>query len=298
MYYEDQGWHKMLTFEEILSCAIDVCSDYGISVTKDMILSKSRSSIVTYPRHIIAYLCMELLGMGPSQTGKALNRDHATVIHSRKLVGQMAPVDSVYGSMLTRVCNKLGVEPPVNTIAQPNLFGKISISKLSSGADSKHPVHLEGGCRCEGRMKVLGYDDFVSLLSHHPEECCHYCLRSIQGIAEQKDNDCISPVRWTNEERKDLEKWRTGYKYDKGDLSKSKNIDPIKMGVKHKSLLGKKYRKEYSKRYVRHHREGAGCRHDDGSRSLPHEEFCKLQLENEESTCKLCRVENPKNHMK
>lgn len=70
----DQG--SSLTVDNI----IDIVSDH-FGIAKGDILSKKRNAEIAQPRQIVMYLCREVLDLPYKAIGKALSRDHSTVMH-------------------------------------------------------------------------------------------------------------------------------------------------------------------------------------------------------------------------
>ena len=68
---------KIITSDLIIDV---VCDHFGI--TRDMMLSKSRSNDIAKPRQIVMYLCKNMTNLSLDTIGSHLGgRDHATVIH-------------------------------------------------------------------------------------------------------------------------------------------------------------------------------------------------------------------------
>ena len=64
-----------------------VCDHYGI--TREMMLSKNRSSDIARPRQIVMYLCKNMTNLSLDSIGAHLGgRDHATVIHGVKSMAE------------------------------------------------------------------------------------------------------------------------------------------------------------------------------------------------------------------
>jgi chromosomal replication initiator protein len=66
-------------------------------LTRDDLLSKSRSRPLTTARHVAMYLLRELTGLSLIKIGDEFNRDHTTVLHGiKKIEGLMPARGSVY----------------------------------------------------------------------------------------------------------------------------------------------------------------------------------------------------------
>ena len=70
-----------------------VAEHYRIQMS-DM-TSKRRMQNIAFPRQVAMYLCTQLTGMSLVSIGQAFGgRDHGTVIHARKTVGNQMEVDA------------------------------------------------------------------------------------------------------------------------------------------------------------------------------------------------------------
>ena len=75
---------KIITSDLIIDV---VCDHFGI--TRDMMLSKSRSNDIAKPRQIVMYLCKNMTNLSLDMIGSHLGgRDHATVIHGVRTMSE------------------------------------------------------------------------------------------------------------------------------------------------------------------------------------------------------------------
>ena len=61
-----------------------ICADWGI--TRDNLFSQVRQRRFVVPRHICQFLLFEKCKLNYSKIGRMFERDHTSIIHSRKLV--------------------------------------------------------------------------------------------------------------------------------------------------------------------------------------------------------------------
>jgi chromosomal replication initiator protein len=75
-----------------------VCAVLGLS--RDELLSPSRSARVTRARHLAMYLARDLSGQSLAQIARAFRRDHSTVLHAvRRVASQLEPGSSLHRSL-------------------------------------------------------------------------------------------------------------------------------------------------------------------------------------------------------
>jgi chromosomal replication initiation ATPase DnaA len=77
-------------FEKILNV---ICKAYNI--TKEELLSKNRSGMVSLARHTL-YRSLTHMGLNLPETGRATGRDHATVRHGIKVYKNMYETDEIF----------------------------------------------------------------------------------------------------------------------------------------------------------------------------------------------------------
>jgi len=77
------GYRNALSSELIRDFIAD---QYNVSV--DALQSKSRKKVFAFPRQVSMYLARKLTEEPLSEIGKALNRDHSTVVHSIRVVNE------------------------------------------------------------------------------------------------------------------------------------------------------------------------------------------------------------------
>lgn len=85
----------------------DVAERYG--VTPDDILSKKRTQTVADARALVCYFLLKHLHMSSTEVGNAINRNHATALHSIQKVDMMLDLPSMYpecAHVYVEVCNK------------------------------------------------------------------------------------------------------------------------------------------------------------------------------------------------
>lgn len=71
-----------------------VCQYYGIS--SEVLKSGLRKRKVTWPRQVYCYLCSHLTKMSLKAIGETIgNRDHTTILHSKKLVKDLTQTDDL-----------------------------------------------------------------------------------------------------------------------------------------------------------------------------------------------------------
>ena len=74
---EDSEWTKENCFYKIEMIG---------GITKEQIRSASRLTPIVAARHSLCYILYDKLGVTLLETGKIVNRDHATIIHGNKRV--------------------------------------------------------------------------------------------------------------------------------------------------------------------------------------------------------------------
>ena len=75
-----------------------VCAVLGIS--RDELLSPSRSPNVTRARHLAMYLTRELSGLSLAQIAREFRRDHSTVLHAvRRVTSQLEPGSALHRNL-------------------------------------------------------------------------------------------------------------------------------------------------------------------------------------------------------
>ena len=75
-----------------------VCTVLGLS--RDELLSPSRSARITRARHLAMYLARELSGQSLAQIARAFQRDHSTVLHAvRRVANQLEPGSSLHQTL-------------------------------------------------------------------------------------------------------------------------------------------------------------------------------------------------------
>jgi hypothetical protein len=83
-----------------------VCKYYNISRTD--ILSARRSQGIVRPRQVAFYLCKELTGRSMPEIGRKFgDKDHTTVLHGIRKVGELMARDSEFASEVAFLKNKL-----------------------------------------------------------------------------------------------------------------------------------------------------------------------------------------------
>ena len=68
-----------------------VCSYYKVG--SEMLASKSRKKIYSYPRNIYAFLCRRYSDETLENIGKTINRSHSTVVYATELVEKKMKTD-------------------------------------------------------------------------------------------------------------------------------------------------------------------------------------------------------------
>ena len=81
----------MITPQQVIE---DVARCYDIQ--PDDILSKKRTEKISDARAIVCYILMHDLHLSSTETGNAVNRNHATTLHSVKKVEMMLMVPTMY----------------------------------------------------------------------------------------------------------------------------------------------------------------------------------------------------------
>lgn len=71
-------------------------------VTYARLVSRRRTPQLVNARHVVALVAMEL-GASSTEVGRALDRDHSTILSGRKRADARARVDSDYASMINAV---------------------------------------------------------------------------------------------------------------------------------------------------------------------------------------------------
>jgi chromosomal replication initiator protein len=99
------GLRKLNNTDEVISM---VCKNYQVSI--DEIRSKSRKKEVSWPRQVICFLLYRMGNLSYKEIGFRVMRDHATVIHSVKVVEDRiaiyAPIKSEVMELLSLIKSK------------------------------------------------------------------------------------------------------------------------------------------------------------------------------------------------
>lgn len=82
----------MIVGTTILAIQKATAKYFGISL--ENLQSEKRTREFSHPRMIAMYLAYSLLGMGSSSIGRQFKRDHTTVLHAIKWVGQRPRLDT------------------------------------------------------------------------------------------------------------------------------------------------------------------------------------------------------------
>ncbi len=83
-----------------------VCKHYNISRTA--MLSSQRSQSIVRPRQVAFYLCKELTGRSLPEIGRKFgDKDHTTVLHGVRKVGELMARDAEFASEVAFLKNKL-----------------------------------------------------------------------------------------------------------------------------------------------------------------------------------------------
>lgn len=78
---------------------IDVVTEH-FELSRDQLLGKDRSRIVSGPRQIAMYLCCRITDQTLPQIAREFDRDHSTVVHARDKVRKMSRTDETTASTL------------------------------------------------------------------------------------------------------------------------------------------------------------------------------------------------------
>ena len=76
--------------------------------------SKQRPQNIAFPRQVAMYLCREMTGQSLPAIGNAFGRNHATVLHAHRLIGQKMKTDAALRQTI------LSLEQRLGTVAAPN----------------------------------------------------------------------------------------------------------------------------------------------------------------------------------
>lgn len=82
------------TTDEVVALVINT---YGVSLND--IRGKSRKQHIKVPRQVLAYL-LSHYGLTNEKAGYIINRDHATVNHSIKVVENVCDIDSKFNELI------------------------------------------------------------------------------------------------------------------------------------------------------------------------------------------------------
>ncbi|MCP4668181.1 MAG: chromosomal replication initiator protein DnaA [Deltaproteobacteria bacterium] len=82
-----------------------VCKYY--KVDPEMLRSKSRKRVHTYPRNIYAYLCRRHTDEALEKIAKTINRSHSTVLHAAELVERKMKTDANMRNQITFLTQRL-----------------------------------------------------------------------------------------------------------------------------------------------------------------------------------------------
>ncbi len=105
--YVSPEHNKVITPELILSI---VSEHYGITVSD--ILSKKKSSDITYPRQIVMYLCRQMTAESAEKIGETLGRDHSTILHGAKQINKELLSNDQLKTTIEILMNK--IDPSLN----------------------------------------------------------------------------------------------------------------------------------------------------------------------------------------
>ena len=75
--------------------------------------SKQRPQNIAFPRQVAMYLCREMTGQSLPAIGNAFGRNHATVLHAHRLIGQKMKTDAALRQTI------LSLEQRLGTVAAP-----------------------------------------------------------------------------------------------------------------------------------------------------------------------------------
>ena len=74
------------------------------SLTTSQLVSKSRTNVLTIPRHIAIYLCRSLLNMTFEDVGKEFgNRDHTTIMNACLKIENLYNEDQAYKLAINKI---------------------------------------------------------------------------------------------------------------------------------------------------------------------------------------------------
>ena len=95
---------KSVTLEEVVKA---ICSLF--SVDPSQIIDKNRKHCVVLPRHLVYYLAYEGTDCSFPAIGRALNRDHSTVIYAHKKIANLIQTDETVASHVEKLRMELGI---------------------------------------------------------------------------------------------------------------------------------------------------------------------------------------------
>ena len=100
----DQGYGQA-TMQDVIS---GVCSIFAVS--QEEVVGQSRRKNIAEARHVAAYLAREVLDMSLNAIGLHLGgRDHTTIMHSHKKVGELLKRDSKFKRRVDIIYNELNL---------------------------------------------------------------------------------------------------------------------------------------------------------------------------------------------
>jgi chromosomal replication initiator protein len=82
LHYRIMSYEPKLTKQSMVHKACDLINKYDLS-------TRSRKREVSYPRHYMAFYMYRKLGLTTTLTATLLGRDHATILHSCKVVNDL-----------------------------------------------------------------------------------------------------------------------------------------------------------------------------------------------------------------
>jgi len=78
------------------------CEYFGIS--HDDLVGESRLRVMSRPRQIAMYLCCEMTAASTPQIGQRfMGRDHTTVIHARRQIERLLPIDDEVAAAVSTI---------------------------------------------------------------------------------------------------------------------------------------------------------------------------------------------------
>lgn len=136
------------TIREIIEAAAET-----FNATAEQLLSERRARDCARPRQVAAYLARSLTAHSTTGIGRAMNRDHATILHATRVVENLIGRDEAFRERVERtrsLCRAKAANRPARSGAAAEI-GEIAAALRSLGRDAVRAANmLDGLARRDG----------------------------------------------------------------------------------------------------------------------------------------------------